>query len=143
VDRVRDGGATSARRVIASQDGVEVFTALVSFQRNRDGLRHQAEYPPATAPEDLLPLHERFADSDVPIPDWWRRPRAIELRHVDDPRTRRRSNPARIPATWCGCGPRRSCRTILPPVARPPPPKEALRAADSFLTPACWPTPPT
>ncbi|MGP4020166.1 acyl-CoA thioesterase [Saccharopolyspora sp. 5N708] len=85
VDRIRDGGATSARRVIASQGGVEVFTALLSFQRTRDGLRHQAEFPPATAPEDLRPLHERFADSDVPIPDWWRKPRAIELRHVDDP----------------------------------------------------------
>ncbi|GAA4618842.1 acyl-CoA thioesterase domain-containing protein [Saccharopolyspora hordei] len=83
VDRVRDGGATSSRRVIASQGGVEVFTALVSFQRDRDGLRHQAEPPSATAPEELPPLHERFADSDVPVPDWWRLPRAIELRHVD------------------------------------------------------------
>ncbi|MGW1677407.1 acyl-CoA thioesterase [Saccharopolyspora sp. NPDC002376] len=83
VDRIRDGGATSSRRVVAGQDGVEVFTALVSFQRDRDGLRHQADFPPATAPEELLPLHERFADSDVPIPDWWRLPRAIELRHVD------------------------------------------------------------
>ncbi|MDA3628910.1 acyl-CoA thioesterase II [Saccharopolyspora sp. WRP15-2] len=83
VDRIRDGGATSSRRVVAGQDGVEVFTALVSFQRGRDGLRHQADFPPATAPEELLPLHERFADSDVPIPDWWRLPRAIELRHVD------------------------------------------------------------
>ncbi|MFI0465857.1 acyl-CoA thioesterase [Saccharopolyspora sp. 5N102] len=85
VDRIRDGGATSARRVIARQGGVEVFTALVSFQRGRDGVRHQAEFPRATDPEELLPLHERFADSDVPVPDWWRKPRAIELRHVDDP----------------------------------------------------------
>ncbi|MEV0086171.1 acyl-CoA thioesterase II [Saccharopolyspora sp. NPDC050642] len=85
VDRIRDGGATSARRVIARQGGVEVFTALVSFQRGRDGVRHQAEFPRATEPEELLPLHERFADSDVPVPDWWRKPRAIELRHVDDP----------------------------------------------------------
>ncbi|MEV5538435.1 acyl-CoA thioesterase II [Saccharopolyspora shandongensis] len=85
VDRIRDGGATSARRVIARQGGVEVFTALVSFQRGRDGVRHQAEFPRTTEPEELLPLHERFADSDVPVPDWWRKPRAIELRHVDDP----------------------------------------------------------
>ncbi|GAA4884213.1 acyl-CoA thioesterase II [Saccharopolyspora cebuensis] len=85
VERIRDGGATSARRVIARQDGAEVFSATVSFQRAREGLRHQAHCPPATSPEDLLPLHERFAASDVPVPEWWRRPRAIELRHVDDP----------------------------------------------------------
>jgi acyl-CoA thioesterase II len=85
VERVRDGGATSTRRVIARQNDIEVFCAMVSFQRFRDGLRHQAEFPPATPPEDLLPLHERFADSDVPVPEWWRRPRAIDLRHVDEP----------------------------------------------------------
>ncbi|MGW5646818.1 acyl-CoA thioesterase [Saccharopolyspora sp. NPDC003752] len=108
VDRIRDGGATSARRVIARQGGVEVFTALVSFQRGRDGVRHQAEFPRATEPEELLPLHERFADSDVPVPDWWRKPRAIELRHVDDP-------PTRLPtATPHGGASRRS--TDAPPV---------------------------
>lgn len=85
VDRIRDGGSTSARRVIARQRDLEVFSATVSFQNEREGLAHQAECPPATPPEDLLPLHERFADSDVPIPDWWRLPRAIELRHVDRP----------------------------------------------------------
>lgn len=85
VERVRDGGATSARRVIARQDGTEVFSAMVSFQRGRDGLRHQAEFPHTTPPDELLPLHERFEGSDVPIPDWWRQPRAIELRHVAGP----------------------------------------------------------
>ncbi|GAB3297287.1 acyl-CoA thioesterase [Parasphingorhabdus pacifica] len=85
VERVRDGGSTSARRVIARQQDQEVFSATVSFQLERAGLAHQAEFPPATPPEDLVPLHERFAESDVPIPDWWRLPRAIELRHVDSP----------------------------------------------------------
>lgn len=85
VERIRDGGSTSSRRVIARQEGAEVFSAMVSFQRGREGLRHQAECPAATPPEDLVPLHERFADSEVPVPEWWRLPRAIELRHVDQP----------------------------------------------------------
>lgn len=86
VERIRDGGATSSRRVTARQGGAEVFTALVSFQRPRpDGLQHQEPCPPAEPPENLLPLHERLADAEVPIPDWWAKPRPIELRHVDAP----------------------------------------------------------
>jgi acyl-CoA thioesterase-2 len=85
VERIRDGGSTSARRVIARQGGVEVFSALVSFQRSRSGLRHQVEFPEAPGPEGLLPLHERLAQAEVEVPDWWRLPRAIELRHVDAP----------------------------------------------------------
>lgn len=85
VDRIRDGGATSARRVIARQSGAEVFSATVSFQRDRAGVRHQTPAPVVTPPEDLLPLHRRLAGWAVRVPDWWRKPRPIELRHVDAP----------------------------------------------------------
>ncbi|MBE9373210.1 thioesterase family protein [Saccharopolyspora sp. HNM0983] len=83
VERIRDGGATSARRVSAFQDGAEVSTALVSFQRTRDGVRHAPAPPPVPPPEDLLPLHERAAAAR--LPEWWSLPRPVELRHADDP----------------------------------------------------------
>ncbi len=85
VDRVRDGGSTSARRVIARQGGLEVFSATVSFQRGRGGVRHQKAFPSAPSPDTLLSLHERLARDGVDGPDWWKLPRAIDLRHVDEP----------------------------------------------------------
>src|SRR5690554_650609 len=53
VQRVRDGGTFSVRRVIARQDGKEILTGSMSFQVAEEGLSHQFPMPEAPAPETL------------------------------------------------------------------------------------------
>lgn len=53
VDRSRDGGSFSSRRVIAVQFGEQIFTMAASFQTPEAGLDHQIEAPQVPPPEDL------------------------------------------------------------------------------------------
>ncbi len=53
VERVRDGGSFSTRRVVAIQHGRPIFTLSSSFQRSEDGLEHQDEMPEVAGPEQL------------------------------------------------------------------------------------------
>jgi len=48
VQVLRDGGNFSARRVIASQHGKEIFTLNASFQTKEQGMSHQFDMPDAT-----------------------------------------------------------------------------------------------
>ena len=41
VERVRDGGSFSTRRVVASQEGRRIFVLSASFQQAEEGLSHQ------------------------------------------------------------------------------------------------------
>jgi acyl-CoA thioesterase-2 len=55
VEVLRDGGAFSIRRVVASQHGRCVFQMMASFQREEEGLTHQAPMPVAVAdPTSLI-----------------------------------------------------------------------------------------
>ena len=56
VDRSRDGGSFSARRVLAIQDGEQIFTCSASFQHPEPGLEYQASMPKVPPPEDLQPF---------------------------------------------------------------------------------------
>lgn len=53
VDRLRDGGSFSTRRVTAIQHGQAVFNMSASFHRKEDGLEHQSEMPDVPGPEGL------------------------------------------------------------------------------------------
>src|SRR6201999_2002957 len=53
VDRSRDGASFSARRVVAVQHGVQIFTLAASFQRSEAGFEHQAQMPLVPDPESL------------------------------------------------------------------------------------------
>jgi acyl-CoA thioesterase II len=53
VDRVRDGGSFTTRRVVAIQKGESIFTVMVSFQGDEPGLEHQAKMPDVPGPEGL------------------------------------------------------------------------------------------
>ncbi len=50
VDRVRDGGSFSTRRVTAVQKGKAIFTCSASFQYQEDGFHHQAQMPDVPGP---------------------------------------------------------------------------------------------
>jgi acyl-CoA thioesterase-2 len=96
VDRIRDGRTFTTRRVVAIQRGRAIFNLQASFQRSEPGLDHQAEMPDVPEPESLPTRAERMAghlDHQPPeVRDWFRRPRPLDLRHVDplDPDRRTR-----------------------------------------------------
>jgi acyl-CoA thioesterase-2 len=53
VDRVRDGGSFSTRRVTAIQKGKPIFTCSASFQFDEEGFYHQNPMPDVPGPEEL------------------------------------------------------------------------------------------
>jgi acyl-CoA thioesterase-2 len=53
VDRLRDGGSFTTRRVTAIQHGNAIFNLSASFHRREDGLEHQIDMPDVPPPEDL------------------------------------------------------------------------------------------
>jgi acyl-CoA thioesterase-2 len=59
VERLRDGGSFSARRVVAIQHGKAIFTLAASFQLPREGLVHEGAPPdvpgPGTRPRSMVP----------------------------------------------------------------------------------------
>jgi acyl-CoA thioesterase-2 len=92
VERTRDGGSFSARRVVAVQGGRTIFVTMVSLQVPEDGLEHAAAMPDVPPPEALpsfAELRERWlADADPGGVDprvaaVLRAGRAFEFRAVD------------------------------------------------------------
>ena len=61
VDRIRDGGSFTTRRVVAIQGGQAIFNLAASFQKEEAGFEHQDEMPEAPPPESLPTERERFA----------------------------------------------------------------------------------
>ena len=87
VDRIRDGGSFTTRRVVAIQHGHAIFSMSASFQIDEPGLEHFIPMPDVPAP-DTLPsekeLAERFVNqAPEHIRRYWQRERPIELRPVD------------------------------------------------------------
>jgi len=91
VDRIRDGGSFSTRRVVAVQHGKAIFNLHASFQRHEDGLDFQAPAPNDTPePESLPDFPTRMAPYRERLGEWYDRPRPIDQRYVDgDPFSRR------------------------------------------------------
>ena len=63
VERVRDGGSFSTRRVVATQEGRRIFVMSASFQVEEKGLEHQISAETAIDPESLPSLPERWKNS--------------------------------------------------------------------------------
>ena len=55
VERIRDGGSFSTRRVTAIQNGQPIFTCSASFHESEEGFRHQSQMPDVPPPEELAP----------------------------------------------------------------------------------------
>lgn len=61
VDRIRDGGSFTTRRVVAIQNGEAIFNLAASFQKDEPGFEHQDEMPSVPPPESLETEQERLA----------------------------------------------------------------------------------
>jgi acyl-CoA thioesterase-2 len=73
VDRARDGGSFSVRRVVAIQHGRPIFNLAASFQEPEPGLEHQADMPDVAPPDGLQDLTEVDAEILQKIPEKMRR----------------------------------------------------------------------
>ncbi|HEY4645044.1 MAG TPA: acyl-CoA thioesterase II [Steroidobacteraceae bacterium] len=103
VDRSRDGGSFSNRRVVAIQHGEPIFNMAASFQLPQQGLEHQITMPQVPAPEKLkdyetyrreilhlIPeklrrvfMHERpFEFRPVYLPDYFKPEKHEPIKHV-------------------------------------------------------------
>ena len=87
VERVRDGGSFSVRRVVAFQSGQPIFNLSSSFQIAEDGYDHQSAMPDVPGPENIPNEQERArAFADKLPPDMLKRAtadRPIEMRVVN------------------------------------------------------------
>jgi acyl-CoA thioesterase-2 len=94
VDRSRDGGSFTSRRVVAIQHGQPILTMSASFQVSEPGLDHQAPMPAAPPPESLRDLAVVEAEVIERMPHkvsgYFRNQRPFEFRAVrpDDYLTR-------------------------------------------------------
>lgn len=68
VDRPRDGGSFTSRRVTAIQHGEAIFHLSASFHREEPGLEHQSVMPDAPPPESLKPELEMVRELAAQIP---------------------------------------------------------------------------
>ena len=87
VERVRDGGSFSSRRVQAVQYGRSILSMGCSFQEPAEGLDHHDPMPPVPFPEDVRTLDEAFQAqglaADPAVRAFLDRDRPIEMRHVE------------------------------------------------------------
>ncbi|MFC3656729.1 acyl-CoA thioesterase II [Xanthomonas hyacinthi] len=86
VDRTRDGGSFSVRRVTAIQHGQVIFFCAASFQEQEDGATHQLKMPEVPQPEDIEPTQAARPDVLATLPTkvqrWLARGGPFEFRHV-------------------------------------------------------------
>ena len=87
VERIRDGGSFTTRRVKGIQHGRAMFAMSVSFQKAETGYEHQSAMPDVPAPEDLPSDRELVKGMLDKLPanmrSYWASERPIEMRPVD------------------------------------------------------------
>jgi len=86
VERTRDGGTFSSRRVVAIQHGQPILNGSISFQIEESGFEHQTAMPEVPAPEDIAPMQPLPPDKLAKLPEklqrWLGLEAPIEFRHV-------------------------------------------------------------
>jgi acyl-CoA thioesterase-2 len=63
VDRIRNGGSFTTRRVVAIQKGKAIFNLSASFQVAEEGFTHRVEMPEVPPPEDLTSERARHREA--------------------------------------------------------------------------------
>ena len=87
VDRIRDGGSFTTRRVRAIQHGHSIFAMSASFHKQEAGYEHQSQMPDVPPPETLPGVSDLLSAATTDLPEsmraYWRRERPIDVRIVD------------------------------------------------------------
>ena len=104
VERIRDGGSFTTRRVRAIQHGRPIFAMSVSFHKQEDSFDHCLDMPDVPPPEDLpteRELRARIVDRlPLNIKSYWDQERPIELRPVDVNRYTERARQEPTQSIW-------------------------------------------
>ncbi|SMC54782.1 (3S)-malyl-CoA thioesterase [Fulvimarina manganoxydans] len=86
VERIRDGGSFTTRRVVAIQHGRAIFSLSASFQIMEEGFDHQMPMAEVPGPDEVphgKDLKERILrDAPPAVQRYWMRPRPIEFRPI-------------------------------------------------------------
>ncbi len=85
VERARDGGTLSTRKITARQGGQVLLEALASFSVEVEGASHQLPMPDVPDPESLPPVQEQLRDFAAEYHGHWVEPHPFERRYVDLP----------------------------------------------------------
>lgn len=87
VDRARDGGSFTTRRVVAIQHGKQILNMSSSFHIQEEGWDYQHDMPQVPGPDGLMSRDEKREIYANRIPEEHRkdflRPRPIEIHEVD------------------------------------------------------------
>jgi acyl-CoA thioesterase-2 len=87
VDRIRDGGSFTTRRVVAVQHGKAIFSLEASFQLAEPGLDHQFPMPLDVPPPEELETQRELLEHMDNVPDtirrFWARERPLEIKPVN------------------------------------------------------------
>jgi acyl-CoA thioesterase-2 len=100
VERTRDGGSFTTRRVEAIQHGQSIFVAAFSFQLQQEGLDHQISMPNVPSPDMLLSDEQTIEQYKDRLPELYLKiheNRPIEFRPVEriSPLDPKKRNPFR------------------------------------------------
>lgn len=104
VERIRDGGSFTTRRVRGIQHGRAIFSMSASFHKAEDSYEHQSAMPPVPPPESLTSAKDLMAGMLAHLPDtmraYWSREHAIDVRIADATRYASRESRAAEQAIW-------------------------------------------
>jgi acyl-CoA thioesterase II len=99
VERIRDGGSFTTRRVKAVQHGRAIFSMSASFHKHEEGFDHQSAMPDVPPPNALPSAKDLISGMMASLPEnmraYWKREHPIDVRIVDPSRyTSRDPRPA-------------------------------------------------
>ena len=104
VERIRDGGSFTTRRVKAIQHGRAIFAMSASFHKAEDSYDHQSTMPAVPPPEDLPSVKQLVQQMMTKLPEnmqaYWNREHPIDVRIVDASRYASRDPRPAQQAVW-------------------------------------------
>lgn len=104
VERIRDGGSFTTRRVKAIQHGRPIFSMSSSFHKAEPGFDHQSEMPQVPPPEELPNPKDLINGLIDALPQamrsYWSRERPIDMRVVDVSRYLTRDKKVPLQHIW-------------------------------------------
>ena len=104
VERIRDGGSFTTRRIRAIQHGQPIFTMSASFHRHEEGFDHQSTMPDVPAPETLPSAKDLIGQMMAHLPEnmraYWSREHPIDVRIADPSRYTSREPRSAQQSVW-------------------------------------------
>ena len=104
VERIRDGGSFTTRRVKAIQHGRPIFSMSASFHKAEESFDHQSPMPDVPPPESLPNPKDLIGGLIDKLPQsmrsYWERDRPIDMRIVDVSRYLTREKKTPVQHIW-------------------------------------------